>query len=131
MPSRNIHEICGHLGGNQELDSTQSGRVFCRFSVATNNGYYKDGRWVEAEPSWHNIIIWGDLARAVADQFAKGDAIMVRGRSHTRKFMHQGGMGQTTEVVAHEVYKPIYVKKSTAASSDDLDFPFGGGEYDG
>ena len=131
MPNRNIHEICGHIGKEPELFTTHSGRIYCRFSIATNNGYYRDGEWVEADPSWHNIIIWGDLAREVAEQFSKGDAIMVRGKSHTRRFEYQGRKGQTTEVVVFEVYRPVYVKKGAVEPPvEDVSFPFGGG-FDG
>jgi single-strand DNA-binding protein len=129
MPNRNMHEIMGHLGKDPERSITPTGRTVCRLSIATLNNYFdaRTQEWVEKTPDWHNVIIWDDLAEKVAQEFSKGDAIMVRGKSRTREY--QGKDGQTrriTEVTASEIYKPVYVPKKGKQSraSDDEDIAF-------
>ncbi len=144
MPNKNLHEVCGHVGRPPEVRVTSTGRTYCRFSVATNNNYPKNGKWVEVPPSWHQVVIWGDLAELVAEEFKKGDAVMVRGKSHTRSFTKNGQKAWLTELTAFEVYRPIYVRKAGSTNlpdpedpwnyeetdmqeqGDEPDFPFGG-----
>jgi len=124
MPNRNIHEVCGHLGHTPEVHrSKTSGRVYCRLSVATNNSYKKDGAWVETPPSWHRVTIWGELGDLVSREFDKGGAIMVRGKSHTRKYTDNDGVEKyATEITAWEIYKPVYVaRKQTGPEPVDPD----------
>jgi len=124
MPNRNVHEIMGHLGKDPELSETATGKMVCRISIATSNNYLdnRTREWVERDPDWHNVIIWEDLAEKVAQEFSKGDAIMVRGKSRTREY--QGKDGQTkriTEITAQEVFKPVYVPRRDRQNKIDDD----------
>ncbi|NLZ54146.1 MAG: single-stranded DNA-binding protein [Thermoanaerobacteraceae bacterium] len=134
MPNRNMHEVMGHLGRDPELRYTPSNQPVCRLSIATSNDYKKGNEWVKNQPSWHNVVIWGELASLVTERFQKGDAIMVRGKSRTRDYEKGGIKGRITEIIATEVYVPVYPKKQyegekEAAVEDyddapDADIPF-------
>ena len=124
MPNRNMHEIMGHLGRDPERSITPTGRTVCRLSIATANNFFdaRTQEWIQKTPDWHNVIIWEDLAEKVAQEFSKGDAIMIRGKSHTREY--QGKDGQTkriTEVTAQEVFKPVYVPRRNRQNKIDDD----------
>jgi len=106
-----MHEVMGHLGRDPELRYTPSNQPVCRFTVATSNDYKKGNGWVKAQPSWHNVVVWGELASLVAERFHKGDAIMVRGKSRTRDYDANGEKRRITEITAFEVYIPVYPKK--------------------
>lgn len=114
MPNRNVHEVCGHLGHAPEIHiNRESGRPYGKFTVATSNDYLKDGEWVKRPPSWHRVVVWGDLAEKVHLEFRKGDPIMVRGKSHTREYQDKNGEKRwATELEAVEIYRPVYVKRS-------------------
>ncbi len=117
MPNRNMHEIMGHLGRDPELRYTTSNNPVCSFSIATSNDFKRGGQWIKNPPEWHNVVIWGELAQLVVNEFKKGDAIMVRGKHRTRGYESKGQKKQASEIVATEVYKPIYVKKITESST--------------
>lgn len=126
MPNRNMHEVMGHLGNDPELRMTPTGKHVCRISVATSNDFLDKQmqKWIEQDPEWHNVIIWGDLAEKVAREFVKGDAIMARGKSKTREYQDKDGQKKRiTEITANEVYKPIYVSKRKDKTSDDENLP--------
>ena len=126
MPNRNMHEVMGHLGKDPELRMTPTGKQVCRISVATSNDFFdrQAQKWIEQDPEWHNVIVWGELAEKVAREFSKGDAIMVRGRSKTREYQDKDGQKKRiTEITANEVYKPIYVSKRKDKTSDDENLP--------
>ena len=122
MPNRNLHEIMGHLGKDPELRMTPTGKQVCRLNIATSNGFMdKDSqKWVDKGADWHNVIIWDALAEKVAREFAKGDAIMIRGKSRTREYQDKNGAKKRiTEIIAHEVYRPVYVSKKNNTVADE------------
>ena len=117
MPNRNLHEIMGHIGRDPELRYTGSQKPVCTFSVATSNDFKRNGEWVKNPPEWHNIVIWGELGELVSREFKKGDAIMVRGRHRTRSYESKGQKKQISEIIATEIYRPVYVKKTAEPAS--------------
>lgn len=122
MPNRNVHEVMGHLGKDPELRVTTTGKSVCRLSVATSNRTFdkKTKKWVDKDPDWHNVIVWGELAERVAQEFTKGDAIMVRGKSKTREYKDKEGQKRrVTEIEAKEVLKPVYVSMTIKAKDEE------------
>ena len=43
----------------------------------------RDEQWIDAEPTGHNVRVYGPLAEAAIDQLAKGSRVIVVGRSET------------------------------------------------
>ena len=122
MPNRNVHEVMGHLGKDPELRVTTTGKSVCRLSVATSNRTFdkKTKKWVSKDPDWHNVIVWGELAEKVAQEFSKGDAIMVRGKSKTREYKDKEGQKRrVTEIEAKEILKPVYVSMTIKAKDEE------------
>ncbi len=138
MPNRNVHEVMGHLGKDPELRITPTGKSVCRLSVATSNRVFdkETKKWVDKGADWHNVIVWGELAEKVAQEFSKGDAIMVRGKSKTREYKDKNGQKKSiTEIEAREIMKPVYVSMTTKTrdeenevfegeSDEEADIPF-------
>ena len=122
MPNRNVHEVMGHLGKDPELRVTTTGKSVCRLSVATSNRTFdkKTKKWVDKDPDWHNVIVWGELAEKVAQEFSKGDPIMVRGKSRTREYKNKEGQKRrVTEIEAKEILKPVYVSMTIKAKDEE------------
>ena len=122
MPNRNLHEVMGHLGKDPELRITPTGKSVCRLSVATSNRTFdkKTKKWVSRDPDWHNVVVWGELAEKVAQEFKKGDAIMVRGKSKTRTYKDKDDQKKSiTEIEAKEVLKPVYVSMTIKAKDEE------------
>ena len=122
MPNRNVHEVMGHLGKDPELRVTTTGKSVCRLSVATSNRVFdkKTNKWIDKGADWHNVIVWGELAEKVAQEFSKGDAIMVRGKSRTREYKDKEGQKKRiTEIEAREILKPVYVSMTIKAKDEE------------
>jgi len=127
MPNRNVHEVMGHIGREPELKYTSSGDPVCFLSVATSNDYKQGDEWIRKDPEWHNIVFFGELTELVVKEFRKGDAIMVRGKHKTRIEEWNGQARQVGEIVASEVYRPIYPKRAKeedTAQSGQSGIPF-------
>ena len=122
MPNRNVHEVMGHLGKDPELRITPTGKSVCRLSVATSNRVFdkKTNKWIDKGADWHNVIVWGELAEKVAQEFTKGDVIMVRGKSRTREYKDKEGQKRrVTEIEAKEILKPVYVSMTIKAKDEE------------
>ena len=122
MPNRNIHEVMGHLGKDPELRITPTGKSVCRLSVATSNRVFdkKTNKWIDKGADWHNVIVWGELAEKVAQEFSKGDAIMVRGKSRTREYKNKEGQKKRiTEIEAREIMKPVYISMTEKVKDEE------------
>ena len=64
--------------------------------------------------------MWGELAEKVAQEFSKGDAIMVRGKSRTREYKDKEGQKRrVTEIEAREILKPVYVSMTIKAKDEE------------
>lgn len=97
---RNKVSLIGRLGAEPEVVTFDSGRKLARFSLATNEGYKKDGEWQE-NTQWHNITVWGKTAELAAKMLNKGQEIVVEGKLVNSSYETKEGekrFGTTIEV---------------------------------
>ena len=66
--------ICGRLGRDAELRTTQGGDQVCGFTVAVD---VRKGR--DKETAWWRVSLWGKRAEALAPYLLKGVAVTVIG----------------------------------------------------
>lgn len=96
--------IYGNLTRDPELKSLPSGVPVTSFSLATTNIWKnKDGQRQE-DTQFHNIVVFGPMARNVAQYLKKGSSAFVEGRMQTRSWDAPDGQKKyRTEVVADTV----------------------------
>ena len=95
--------LIGRLGQEPELKYTQSGQAVTNFSLATDEGYTRDGQKVE-KTEWHKIVVWGKQAEMCSNYLSKGRLIMAEGKLQTRQWEDQNGQKRyTTEIVAFNI----------------------------
>ena len=66
--------ICGRLGRDAELRSTQSGDSVCGFTVAVD---YRNGR--DKATNWWRVSLWGKRGEALNPYLLKGASVTVSG----------------------------------------------------
>ncbi len=109
--------ILGNVTNDPDLRFTPSGTAVLSFSVATNRRYQKDNEWVD-EPTFHNLVVWGQRAQSVAQRIKKGTRVHVSGRVQTRSWDGQDGKkNYRTEIVADNV---ILIARYNEGPSSDL-----------
>lgn len=96
--------LIGNAGGEAEIKRLESGTAVGRFSVATNESYKdKDGNWQNV-PSWHNVVVWRELAEKVEKQVKKGSKVYIEGKISYRKYTGSDNIErQVTDIVASVV----------------------------
>jgi len=70
--------LVGRLGRDPEMKYTASGTPFCRFSIATDEGWTDKASGEKTEKTeWHNIVVWGKQAEIAGQYLKKGKQIFL------------------------------------------------------
>ncbi len=101
----NNAEIIGNITREPELKQTTSGQNVVNFSVATNRKWMdKASGESKEETEFHPVVVWGDLAREVAEKLKTGQKVYVKGRMQTRSWETPDGEKRyATELIADQV----------------------------
>ena len=94
--------LIGNLGKDPEMKFTSTGKITCKFSLATNARWTDNGEKKEAV-TWHNIETWGRLAEICNKYLHKGSQVYVEGRIDNRSWDDQGIKKYYSSVVAEKV----------------------------
>jgi single-strand DNA-binding protein len=97
--------LVGRLGRDPEMKYTASGTPFCRFSMATDEGWTDKASGERTERTeWHNIVVWDKLAEICNNYLSKGRMVYIEGSLQTREWDDQeGNKRKTTEVRARDM----------------------------
>ena len=66
--------LVGRLGQDPEHQTAQSGKTFCKFSIATNDGFGDNKK-----TNWHSCTAFGKVADIINQYAKKGNEIAVSG----------------------------------------------------
>lgn len=96
--------LIGRLGKDPELKQFEDGNKVCSFSIATHENYKdKNGEW-QQKTEWHRVVCWGKTAGIVADNYVKGDTMLVEGKVTYRTYEDRDGQERhITEIVGQLV----------------------------
>lgn len=143
----NFVALKGCVGQDPKITNFQNGGKVAQFTLATTERGYetRDGRKIEPETTWHNIVVKRSGLAGVCEQYVrKGTPLLITGKIQTRKY--QDNAGQTryvTEIVVEEMellggkkpeqapeheyrptgdYQPTNANYDGRGGSDDLPF---------
>lgn len=92
-------ELAGRLGRDPELLYTGDGTPYAQLSIATSEGSFTDREGVIREKTeWHRAVAFGELAETIAGDFAKGDAVALKGALRINSFEKDGIKNRTSEL---------------------------------
>ena len=125
--------ITGNLTREPELRFTPSGTAVANLGVAENHRRRNEaGKWVDGEPTYWRVAVWGEQAEHVAESLEQGHLVVVVGRTGTRVWTPTDGPKageeqRSLEVVADTVapslrWATAKVTKATRSASPSPDF---------
>lgn len=98
----NVAAIMGRLVADPELKTTTQGTSVCRFRIACDRSYVRQGE--ERKADFIDIAAWRQTAEFVCKYFQKGSLIAIDGSIQTRQYQDKNGNNRTAfEVVANNV----------------------------
>lgn len=114
--------LLGNVGRTPEVKTTATGKTFCSFSVAVNEGFGE-----KKSTTWYNVSVWGEGAATAGKILGRGSSVYVEGRPSSRSFTGKDGT-QKAEISVSADRWYITDKKQAAAPADvptfDDDLPY-------
>jgi single-strand DNA-binding protein len=96
--------LLGNLGADPELRMTSGGQAVLKLRLATSETYVDKNRQRQERTEWHNVVIWGKRAEALAKILTKGSRIFVEGGLRTSSYDDRDGNKRyRTEVVCSNI----------------------------
>ena len=89
----NLVTLIWRLTRDPELKYSQSGKAFCKFSVAVTREYNRD------EADFINCVAWDKRAETIAEYLRKGRRVALQGRLSVRSYEQNGETKWITEVI--------------------------------
>ncbi len=101
---KNKVQLIGHLGQQPDVRTTETGKKWARFSVATNEVYRNAKGEKVTETQWHNLVAWGKVAEIAEKFLNKGTEVAIEGKLINRSYSDKDGNKKyITEVQVNEV----------------------------
>lgn len=95
--------MMGRIVNDLELKTTPSGVSVCKFRIAVDRNYQKQGE--EKVSDFFNITVWRSTAEFVCRYFAKGRMILVEGELQTSPYTDKNGNKSTWyEIMAEKAF---------------------------
>lgn len=91
----------GNLTRDPEFSQTQTGSDLCKFTIACNEKYKKNGETVE-NVEFVNCVAFGKLAGIVSSYTSKGSKVFAMGKLNTNKYEKDGQTRYYTSVIVNE-----------------------------
>ncbi len=98
-------ELIGNITKDIDIRETTTGQSVASTSVATNRKWKnRQTNEFQEETEFHNIVLWGDLAKESAKNISKGSKVYVKGRLQNRSWeTPEGEKRYTTEVIVESI----------------------------
>ena len=108
----NVISLMGRLTRDPEVKFGQSGKAYCRFSIAVNRPFSKD------EADFINCVSFGKTAELIGEYFRKGQQIALVGRLQLNQYESNGEKRTSYDVVV-DTFDFIGTKSSSDTRSYD------------
>ena len=92
--------LIGRLTQDPQTQTLDSGTTLCRFSIAVNRTYNRDG---ETQADFINIVAWNATAQNCGKYLVKGSQVAVSGSIQTGSYERDGVKRQTFDIRADQV----------------------------
>jgi len=98
--------LVGNVGKDPEVRYVDQDTPVANFTLATTDRGYtaQNGTVVPERTEWHNIVVWGRLAKVVESYVRKGTSLYIEGKIRTRNWTDQNGVTRyTIEIFTNEL----------------------------
>ena len=103
MAFGNTVTVVGNVTRDPELRFSASGAAHCKFGLAWNHRYERNGEQME-DTSFFDVVCWSSLAENVADSITRGSRVVVFGRLDQQTWANQDGQRRSkVEIRADDV----------------------------
>lgn len=93
--------LIGNVGRDPEVRYVDKDRPVATIALATSEPGYTlpNGTDVAERTDWHNLVVWGKLAKLVEQYVRKGNKLFVEGSIHYRTYEDRNSIRRTISEV--------------------------------
>ena len=113
----NVVAIMGRLVADPELRTTPAGVNVCRFRIACDRNFAKQGEQRQAD--FIDVVAWRAQAEFVCRYFSKGSLIAINGHIETHNYQDKNGNNRTAFAVVADNINFGDSKGTNSAKADD------------
>lgn len=100
----NSCDLIGNLGSDPELKTTQGGKKFLKFSLATSESWKGQNGEKQEKTQWHACTLWDESrAEGLSRILAKGDRVHVHGKIEYSTYESNGEKRYRTDIRVSDV----------------------------
>ncbi|MDR0984965.1 MAG: single-stranded DNA-binding protein [Endomicrobium sp.] len=121
LPEQNTVILIGRLTRDPDLRRTNSGKAICVFDIALGRRIKNivSGEWIDADPTFVPIVVWGEQAERCSERLKKGHAVCINGRLNTNKWENNDGIKKSRlEVIALRIQFLSILKDNVGKKTD-------------
>jgi single-strand DNA-binding protein len=101
---RNRVQLIGYVGNQPDIRTTEKGKKWLRFSIATHEVYRSAKGEKVNETQWHSLVAWGKTAEIAEKYISKGSEIAVEGKLINYSYLDkEGNKKYMTEVQVNQL----------------------------
>lgn len=101
---KNKVTLIGNIGNAPEVKEFDNNKKVARVSLATRESYKNQKGERVNETTWHNVVLWGQLADIAARFLKKGTEVCIEGKIVNRNYTDKAGIKRyITEIQANEL----------------------------
>jgi len=124
MSGVNSVHLLGNLGADPELRMTAGGQAVLNLRLATSETYLDKNKVRQEKTEWHNVVVWGKRAEALARILTKGARIFVDGKLRTSKYEDKDGNTRyRVDIVARDIVLSGGPRPQGAQQGDSYEDP--------
>ncbi len=113
----NVIAIMGRLVADPELRTTPAGVAVCKFRIACDRNFAKQGEQRQAD--FIDVVAWRQQAEFVCRYFQKGSMIAIEGALQSRNYQDKNGNNRTAFAVVAENINFAGSKGTSSTKVDD------------
>ena len=96
--------IIGNITRDPELRYTSNGNALCKLGIAVNTRRKDGDEWVDGDPQFYDVTVWGEMGENIAESVTKGTRVIVAGKLQYRTWeADDGSKRSAVDIVAEEV----------------------------
>ena len=117
--------LLGNVGKDPEIKYFDNDRAVANFSLATTERGYRTSNGIDVpeKTEWHNISVWGGLAKVVEQYVKKGDPLYIEGKIRTRSYDDKTGVKRYVTDIHVDNLEMLGRKSSRDSQQSSNDFP--------
>ena len=101
---KNTVQLIGNVGNKPDVRTTDAGKKWARFNLATNESYRNAKGEKISETQWHFLVAWGKVAELAEKYLQKGTEVAIEGKLVNRNYTDKQGIKKyITEILVNEL----------------------------